>query len=113
MCVRLFFCMHPAWSSKCCIVKVVPQVMHSFFPDFQALVLATGFRITDYFSPLEIIDKNGDNVLTSWKKDTPSLFMGIASHNLPNLFILYGPNTVSCFLRNEIVNVMHYSNEIN
>lgn len=55
--------------------------------------MATGFRITDYFAPMEIIDKNGDNVLPQWKKDAPSLFLGIASHNLPNLFILYGPNT--------------------
>jgi len=57
------------------------------------LVLATGYRITDYFAPMDIIDKNGEHVLKKWKKDAPSLFMGIASHALPNLFILYGPNT--------------------
>jgi hypothetical protein len=50
--------------------------------------------VTDYFAPLEIYDKHGADVLKKWKDDGPSLFLGVASHELPNMFVIYGPNTV-------------------
>jgi len=58
------------------------------------LILATGFKVADYFAPMEIYDKNGRNELEKWKEDGPNLYLGIANNDLPNLFILYGPNTV-------------------
>jgi len=56
--------------------------------------LATGYKVSDYFAPMEIYDKNGRSELEKWKQDGPKLYLGISNNDLPNLFVLYGPNTV-------------------
>jgi cation diffusion facilitator CzcD-associated flavoprotein CzcO len=57
------------------------------------LILATGYRVHDYFGPMQIYDKNGDDVLKSWKSTVPMTYYGIVSSGAPNHFILLGPNT--------------------
>ncbi|ODM93447.1 Baeyer-Villiger monooxygenase [Orchesella cincta] len=55
------------------------------------LILATGFDIHEYFGPMEIVGRKGENILRKWKVDKPSIYLGIASHLMPNLFFIHGP----------------------
>ncbi|CAL8099150.1 unnamed protein product [Orchesella dallaii] len=55
------------------------------------LILATGFRIHEYFGPMEIVGRKGENILRKWKVDGPSIYLGIVSHLMPNLFFIHGP----------------------
>jgi len=57
------------------------------------LILATGFRVHDYFGPLEIYGKNSENILAKWKSTTPKAYYGIVTSKTPNLYYLLGPNT--------------------
>lgn len=59
------------------------------------MILATGFRVHDYFSPMQIIGKNNENILKTWIEKEPRSFYGIAFSATPNHFALLGPNTVS------------------
>jgi cation diffusion facilitator CzcD-associated flavoprotein CzcO len=56
------------------------------------LVLATGFRPTDYLSRLEVVGVDG-KTLSEWWAGEPRAFLGTTVPNFPNLFILYGPGT--------------------
>lgn len=58
------------------------------------LILATGFKVQDFFAPLEIKGTRGADLLQKWKKSGPSAYGGIACNELPNAFFLLGPNTV-------------------
>ncbi|XP_037040355.1 FAD-binding monooxygenase ktnD-like [Bradysia coprophila] len=62
--------------------------------EVDVLILATGFRTNDYFSPMEVIGKGGKNVLRSWTDDRPRSYYGVAFSDTPNYFYLFGPNTV-------------------
>lgn len=59
------------------------------------LIVATGFKVHEYFGPMEIIGRNGLNVLNKWKLDGPSNYLNILSHHMPNLAFLHGPGVVS------------------
>jgi len=59
------------------------------------LVLATGFKVQDFFAPLEIVGADGVDLLQQWKEEGPSTYHGIVSHNMPNSFFIIGPNSVS------------------
>jgi cation diffusion facilitator CzcD-associated flavoprotein CzcO len=56
------------------------------------VVLATGFRTTDYLSTLEVRGRDGRSLQETWAGE-PAAFLGITVPGFPNLFILYGPNT--------------------
>jgi len=64
----------------------------------QVLILATGFRFSDYFDPLKIIGQDSVDVVQKWKNDRPESYLSIQSHDTPNHFILFGPNTVILIL---------------
>ncbi|MEO1038870.1 MAG: NAD(P)/FAD-dependent oxidoreductase [Pseudomonadota bacterium] len=57
-----------------------------------ALVLATGFRATEFLSTLDVTGREGRDLKTVWGA-SPSAYKGVAVPGFPNLFILYGPNT--------------------
>lgn len=59
------------------------------------LILATGFRVQDFFAPMEVSGKKSVDVLKKWKQSEPKMFYGIVSSETPNHFTLLGPNTVS------------------
>lgn len=61
----------------------------------QVLILATGFRVQDFFAPMQITGKGSTNVLEKWKETQPRMYYGIVSSETPNQFVLLGPNTVS------------------
>lgn len=57
-----------------------------------AIILATGFRATEFLSPISISGRNGKNLNEAWK-DGAVAFKGITVSGFPNMFMLYGPNT--------------------
>ena len=56
------------------------------------LVLATGFRATEYISTLHVVGRNGAVLKEKWNGE-PTALLGIAVPQFPNFFMLYGPNT--------------------
>lgn len=57
-----------------------------------AIILATGFRSTDFLSPIRIRGRHGRLLNEAWQQGA-SAFKGITVSGFPNLFLLYGPNT--------------------
>jgi len=56
------------------------------------LIYGTGFKATDFLTPMHITGRHGLDLNTAWK-DGAKAYKGIAVHGFPNLFMLYGPNT--------------------
>ncbi|CAL8088144.1 unnamed protein product [Orchesella dallaii] len=61
--------------------------------DLDVLILATGYKAHDYFAPMNIIGKNSEDILHTWKTDSPKTYLGTVCSSLPNYFSLLGPNT--------------------
>lgn len=57
-----------------------------------ALIFATGFRASEYLSPITITGRDGVSLNDVWSEGAKA-FKGIAVNGFPNLFMLYGPNT--------------------
>ncbi|WP_116996498.1 flavin-containing monooxygenase [Desertimonas flava] len=57
------------------------------------LVLATGFRATDFLWPMEIVGVGGVTLSDVWEADGARAYLGIMVPGFPNLFCSYGPNT--------------------
>ncbi len=57
-----------------------------------AIICGTGFRASEFLSPIQITGRGGRTLNEAWK-DGASAFKGIAVNGFPNLFMLYGPNT--------------------
>jgi cation diffusion facilitator CzcD-associated flavoprotein CzcO len=56
------------------------------------LVLATGFRPTDYLAHLEVVGRDGRELHDAWAGE-PRAYLGITMPGFPNFFMLYGPGT--------------------
>ncbi|MET0900619.1 MAG: NAD(P)/FAD-dependent oxidoreductase [Mycobacterium sp.] len=56
------------------------------------LVYATGFRVNDMLSSLEVHGRNGIELHDAWGR-RPSAYLGITVPGFPNFFCLYGPGT--------------------
>lgn len=61
--------------------------------DLDVLVLATGFRTTEFLHPIRIYNSSGQSLSSIWEKRGPSAYLGITIPSLPNFGMLYGPNT--------------------
>jgi len=57
-----------------------------------AVILATGFRATEYLSGLEVVGLGGRRLRDDWS-EVPHAYMGMTVSGYPNFFMLYGPNT--------------------
>jgi cation diffusion facilitator CzcD-associated flavoprotein CzcO len=57
-----------------------------------AIILATGFRATEFLAPMEIRGLKGRSLNEAWK-DGAQAYLGITVAGFPNLFLMYGPNT--------------------
>lgn len=57
-----------------------------------ALVLGTGFRASEFLTPLRVIGRSGLSLNRAWA-DGAAAYKGISVHGFPNLFLMYGPNT--------------------
>ncbi|KAL1891079.1 hypothetical protein Sste5346_007904 [Sporothrix stenoceras] len=62
--------------------------------DFDIIVLATGFQVSEFLTPMDIIGVNGKSLHQQWKECRGAqAYLGTHVHNYPNLAILFGPNT--------------------
>lgn len=68
--------------------------------DADVVVWCTGFKATEYLSPIDIRGRGGRHIREAWA-DGPEAYLGLATPGFPNLFMSYGPNTGS--LTNTIV----------
>jgi cation diffusion facilitator CzcD-associated flavoprotein CzcO len=57
-----------------------------------AVILATGFRSTDFVAPMDIAGRGGRTLTEAWGS-LPKAYLGASVPGFPNLFLLYGPNT--------------------
>ncbi|HYU60419.1 MAG TPA: NAD(P)/FAD-dependent oxidoreductase [Solirubrobacterales bacterium] len=84
-------------------VEVVSERISSIEPDrivadggverpVDAIIMATGFRATEFLSPMAISGLGGRDLNEAWR-DGPEAYLGLTVSGFPNMFILYGPNT--------------------
>jgi len=61
-----------------------------------AIILANGFELSTWLSPLKIIGKGGAMMQEVWdQRGGAQAYMGNAMDGFPNLFIIFGPNTAT------------------
>lgn len=64
--------------------------------DADIVVLATGFKASDFLSTLKVYGRGGIDLHEHWKETGgPEAFLGMTAHSFPNLFMFYGPNSNS------------------
>lgn len=56
------------------------------------LVYATGFRVNDFLSSLQVTGRNGADLHQMWGH-RPAAYLGITIPGFPNFFCMYGPGT--------------------
>ena len=62
--------------------------------DFDIIVLATGFQVSQFLTPMHIVGADGKSLHEQWKECRGAqAYLGTHVHNFPNLAILFGPNT--------------------
>jgi len=59
---------------------------------YDAIVLATGFRTVEFMHPIDITGSAGRSLASIWKEGGQALY-GLTVESLPNFGMLYGPNT--------------------
>ncbi len=57
-----------------------------------AIVLATGFRATEYLEGIDVVGVDGRRLHDDWS-EVAHAYMGLTVSGYPNFFMLYGPNT--------------------
>jgi cation diffusion facilitator CzcD-associated flavoprotein CzcO len=60
--------------------------------ELDVIVLATGYRATDYLHGVEVRGRDGLSLHEQWAED-PRAYLGMAVPGFPNFFVFYGPNT--------------------
>ena len=56
------------------------------------LIYATGFRVNDFLSSLQVTGRDGADLHEVWAH-TPAAYLGITIPGFPNFFCMYGPGT--------------------
>ncbi len=56
------------------------------------IVLATGFKATEYLAELEVVGREGRKLHDDWA-EVAHAYLGLTVSGYPNFFMLYGPNT--------------------
>ncbi|MCW2689340.1 MAG: hapE6, partial [Mycobacterium sp.] len=62
--------------------------------DCDVLVWCTGFKASEFLSPISIIGRDGVDLHAQWQHGAEA-YLGISAINFPNMFMLFGPNTNS------------------
>jgi cyclohexanone monooxygenase len=57
-----------------------------------AIVLATGFRATEYLEGIDVVGLGGRRLHDDWS-EVAHAYLGLTVSGYPNFFMLYGPNT--------------------
>ncbi len=63
--------------------------------EVDAIVVATGFHVTDSPTNKCIIGRGGHSLTDSWQRDGAQAYKGSTVHGFPNLFVMTGPGTGS------------------
>jgi 4-hydroxyacetophenone monooxygenase len=58
------------------------------------IVCATGFNTHESLAPIDIRGRGGRSIRDVWGKDDPRAYLGVTVPGFPNMFILFGPNTI-------------------
>lgn len=61
--------------------------------DLDLLILATGFRTTQFLHPICIYGTNGLPLHEAWTRTGATAYLGITVENMPNFGMSYGPGT--------------------
>ncbi|TCP46795.1 cation diffusion facilitator CzcD-associated flavoprotein CzcO [Tamaricihabitans halophyticus] len=61
--------------------------------EVDAIILGTGFHVTDAFDYLDITGLDGRKLTKQWQQEGMQTHLGINVAGFPNLFFLLGPNT--------------------
>ncbi|KAK7230081.1 hypothetical protein V2G26_002251 [Clonostachys chloroleuca] len=62
--------------------------------EYDIIVLATGFKVSQFLTPMEIMGADGNTLQQQWNECRGAqAYLGTFVHNFPNLAILFGPNT--------------------
>ena len=61
--------------------------------DFDAIVFATGFRVTDNPALQHVFGAGGRSLADVWSEKGMRAYLGTTVTNFPNLFLMTGPNT--------------------
>jgi len=71
--------------------------------ELDILVLATGFRTSDFMRPMTVVGRDGVRLNDVWAKATPA-YHSVSIPDFPNYFMLIGPNSpIGNFSLTEIV----------
>jgi 4-hydroxyacetophenone monooxygenase len=60
--------------------------------DFDLILLCAGFKTERYLWPVTYEGRRGMTLEKAWSTDGARAYLGMAVHDFPNLFIIYGPN---------------------
>jgi cation diffusion facilitator CzcD-associated flavoprotein CzcO len=60
--------------------------------DLDVLILATGFKADSFVRPVNLIGRNGKSLDEQWSQ-RPSAYLCVTVPNMPNFFMLNGPNS--------------------
>ncbi len=60
--------------------------------EVDALILGTGFRVTEYLSSIHIVGRGGVDLNDAWRTSLRN-YLGITVSGCPNLCVVMGPNT--------------------
>jgi cation diffusion facilitator CzcD-associated flavoprotein CzcO len=60
--------------------------------EVDALILGTGFRVSEYLSSIQVLGRDGLELNDVWRVSLRN-YLGITVSGFPNLFLLMGPNT--------------------
>ncbi|HEX4811995.1 MAG TPA: NAD(P)/FAD-dependent oxidoreductase, partial [Nonomuraea sp.] len=76
------------------IVRIAPGGVETTegLREVDTIVYATGFRSTEFLSPMDVAGRDGRSLRDQWAGGAEA-YLGISMPNFPNLFLLYGPNT--------------------
>jgi 4-hydroxyacetophenone monooxygenase len=58
-----------------------------------ALVFATGFKVSKMLHPIDIVGRDGRELHEVWGPDDAKAYLGLTVPGFPNFFMLTGPNT--------------------
>jgi 4-hydroxyacetophenone monooxygenase len=67
-----------------------------------ALVFATGFKVSKMLHPMQIIGRDGRELHEVWGADDARAYLGLTVPGFPNFFMLTGPNTTLAHGGNQI-----------
>jgi cation diffusion facilitator CzcD-associated flavoprotein CzcO len=61
--------------------------------EVDAIIYGTGFHVTDGYDHLDIVGRDGRNLVERWHREGMETYFGMAVSGFPNFFFLLGPNT--------------------